>query len=262
MSTVVRVNGPNPLNNVLLADVEYVHDYSNFGDMKNLEGNSRSLILKLQAVIWYLTEKYFPSLRSEGLNIITSIPVWKPDLVANQSLPSYALTDVTFHVYSKVEVTRHNWTQVTPGQEPIIVVLGTTGWRSLPATQLEFSTGWIVHANRGFSHGTIGIARRVFIEERLLGLLSGVNANTTMIPVLIDPTQGFRGLTLKKWAEHDQRKDRPSKWELQPSEGEGCLKYLWEHCEEWRYKLRGNSNMMSSTQGISCASRYQTLATL
>ncbi|KAI0826877.1 hypothetical protein BC628DRAFT_226366 [Trametes gibbosa] len=242
-----------------LAHAEYVHDYSNFGDMRNLEGNSRSLLLKLQAVVYYLTEYYFPFLCRDGLNVITSIPIWKLDFVANRSLPSYALTNVTFHIYSKVEVTRHNWTQVTPGQEPIIVVLGTTGSRPLPSAQLEFSTGWIVHANRGFSHGTIGIAKRVFIEERLLSLLANVNALTTMIPVLIDPSQGFRGLTLKKWAEHDQRKDRPSKWELQPSEGEGCLKYLWEHCEEWRYQLRGNSNMMSSTQGISCAPRCQTV---
>ncbi|KAI0632188.1 hypothetical protein C8Q77DRAFT_1158853 [Trametes polyzona] len=231
---------------------EYVHDYSNFGDMKNLGGESRSLILKLQAVVFYLTQHYFPALCRDGLNIITSIPVWRP---GHRSLPSYALTDVTFHVYSKVEITRHNWTQVVPGQEPIIVVLGTTGSRPLPAPQLDFSTGWIVHANRSFSHGTIGIARRVFIEERLLSLLSNVNAYTTMIPVLLDPSQGFHGLSLKKWAEHDQRKDRPSKWELQPSEGEGCLKYLWEHSEEWRYKLRGNSNMMSTTQGISCITR-------
>lgn len=214
-------------------------------------GDSRSLILKLQAVVFYLTQHYFPALCKDGMNVITSIPVWKE---GHRSLPSYALTDVVFHVYSKVEITRHNWTQVTPGQEPIIVVLGTTGGRPLPSPELEFSTGWIVHANRGFSHGTIGIARRVFIEERLLTLLSNVNSYTTMIPVLLDPSQGFHGLSLKKWSEHDQRKDRPSKWELLPSDGEGCLKYLWEHCEEWRYKLRGNSNLMSSTQGISCKS--------
>ncbi|EIW59592.1 uncharacterized protein TRAVEDRAFT_122355 [Trametes versicolor FP-101664 SS1] len=231
---------------------EYVHDYSNFGDIKNMGGDSRSLILKLQAVVFYLTQHYFPALCKDGMNVITSIPVWKE---GHRSLPSYALTDVTFHVYSKVEITRHNWTQVTPGQEPIIVVLGTTGGRPLPSPELEFSTGWIVHANRGFSHGTIGIARRVFIEERLLTLLSNVNSYTTMIPVLLDPSQGFHGLSLKKWSEHDQRKDRPSKWELLPSDGEGCLKYLWEHCEEWRYKLRGNSNLMSSTQGISCVTR-------
>ncbi|KAI0372239.1 hypothetical protein BV20DRAFT_1015644 [Pilatotrama ljubarskyi] len=234
-----------------LRHAEYVHDYSNFGDTKNIGEDSRLLVFKLQAVIFYLTQHYFPAICKEGLNLVSSIPIWK----AGKSLPSYALTSVAFHVYSKVEITRHNWTHVAAGMEPIIVVVGTTGYRTLPSSQLDFSTGWIVHANRGFSHGTISIARRVFIEERLLTLLSNVNANTTMIPVLLDPSLGFRGLTLKKWAEHDQRKDKPSKWELQPSDGQGCLKYLWEHCEEWRYKLRGNSNIMSSTQGISCVTR-------
>ncbi|KAI0356431.1 hypothetical protein OH77DRAFT_1400405 [Trametes cingulata] len=255
-SPYYRQHGSLPdreLNHIYLdlRHAEYVHDYSNFGETRNIGRDSRLLILKLQAVIFYLTQHYFPAVCKDGLNVIASIPVWK----AGKSLPSYALTSVAFHIYSKVEITRHNWTHVTAGMEPIIIVVGTTGYRPLPSTQLEFSTGWIVHANTGFSHGTIGIARRVFIEERLLTLLANVNANTTMIPVLLDPSLGFRGVSIKKWAEHDQRKDKPSRWELQPSDGEGCLKYLWEHCEEWRYQLSGNSRLVNSAQGVTCITR-------
>lgn len=51
-------------------DAEYVHDYSNFGDIKNMGGDSRSLILKLQAVVFYLTQHYFPALCKDGMNVI------------------------------------------------------------------------------------------------------------------------------------------------------------------------------------------------
>ena len=226
---------------------EFLYDYSTFGDLTSSSDN-RASILKIQAIVRYLTKYYFPTVCRDGFNVISSVPVWK----TGRSLPSYALTDVAFHVYSKVEITRHNWTHVVPGMEPIVVVLGTTGFRKLPSRQLDFSTGWIVQGNKGFSHGTIGISKRVFIEERLLSLLSRVNGLTTLIPSSPDMSQAFQGLSLKPWAEHELRKDRPSKWELQASDGDGYLKYLWEHCEEWTYKLRGNSNMMSATQGISC----------
>ncbi|PIL22598.1 hypothetical protein GSI_15287 [Ganoderma sinense ZZ0214-1] len=229
---------------------DYLHDYSTFGDLTT-SGDNRASILKLQAVVYYLAKHYFPAVCKDGLNVISSIPVWK----TGKSLPSYALTDVAFHVYSKVEITRHNWTHVAPGMEPIVVVVGTTGFRTLPSKQLDFSTGWIVQGNKGFSHGTISISKRVFIEERLLNLLSRVNGLTTLIPSTPDMSQAFQDLSLKPWADHELRKDRPSKWELQPSDGDGYLKYLWEHSEEWVYKLRGNSNMMSGTNGISCITR-------
>ncbi|KAH9854755.1 hypothetical protein C2E23DRAFT_726184 [Lenzites betulinus] len=233
-----------------LRHAEYLHEYSTYPDIRTDGEDSRAIILKLQAVIYYLTQHYFLQLCAEGMSVISSVPVWK----TGNSLPSYALTSVAFHVYTRVEVARHNWAHVPAGMEPIVVVLGMTGFRPLPAAQLEFSTCWIVQANRGFSHGTLSIARRVFIEERLLALLSNVNALTTLIPLMVDPLLGFHGVRLKKWAEHEQRKDRPSKWQLQQSE-EGCLKYIWEHCEEWRYKTEGSGDMMNATHGISCITR-------
>ena len=202
----------------------------------------------MQAAVYYVTQHYFPAICKDAQHVISSVPIWK----SGKSLPSYALTSVAFHVYSKVEVTRHNWSHVVPGMDPIIVVFGMTGFRPLPSEHLEYSTGWVVQGNRGFSHGTTSISKRVFIEERLLALLSRVNALTTLIPLNPDAFQALHGLRLLPWAQHEQRKDRPSKWELQPSDRDGTLKYLWEHCEEWRYNLRGNSNIMSAAHGISC----------
>ncbi|KAI8986088.1 hypothetical protein BD414DRAFT_416881 [Trametes punicea] len=232
---------------------EYIHDYSQYPDLQTFTSldDGRSTMLKLEAVIWYLTEHYFHALHKEGLNVISTVPVWKP---GQSSLPSYALTSVAFHVYSKVEVTRYNWVQVPVGMEPAVVILGTTGSRPLPSDHLAYSANWVVHAHKGFSHGTISIAHRVFIQERLLKLLANINALTTLIPVMLDPLMGFHGVSLKKWAEHDQRKDRQSNWRLLPSEGTGYLKYLWEHLEEWRYKLSGNGEI-DAVQGISCITR-------
>ncbi|KAI9058443.1 hypothetical protein FKP32DRAFT_1582073 [Trametes sanguinea] len=232
--------------------VEYIHDYSDYKDL-NAFGSlteGRSTMLKIEAIVWYLTEHYLPALSKEGLNVISSIPVFKP----GPSLPSYALTSATFQVYCKYEVTRYNWAQVPTGMEPIIVVLGTTGSRPLPTNRLEYSTHWIIQAQRGFSHGTISIARRVFIEERLLHLLSNVNAITTLIPIMVDPLKGFYGVSLKRWAEHEQRKDLASKWQPVTFKDPGYLKYLWEHCEEWHYSLSGNAEIDVS-QGIRCITR-------
>ncbi|KAL7279889.1 hypothetical protein ACG7TL_006298 [Trametes sanguinea] len=66
-------------------------------------------------------------------------------------------------------------TQIPTDMEPIIVVHGTTSSRPLLAA------------------GGLDIARRVFIEERLLHLLSNVNAFTTPIPIMLDPLKGFYG---------------------------------------------------------------------
>lgn len=185
----------------------------------------------------------------EGLNVISSIPVWK---TAGLSLPSYALTSAAFHVYSRVEVTRNNWAYVAPGHEPVIVVLGTTGYRALPAARLEWSTGWVVRTNRTFSHGTLSIARRVFLEERLLTLLAGVNAQTTLIPLMDNPLLGFLGVSLKMWVDHEQRRDLLLRWKLQPADGDGCLRYMWQHREEWGHKTEGNGDLANATQGMSC----------
>ncbi|KAH9891709.1 hypothetical protein C8Q73DRAFT_782384 [Cubamyces lactineus] len=235
-----------------LKNAIYIHDYSSYAGFQTVTApaDGRTLVCKMEAVIWYLTRQYFPALCKDGLNVVFTVPVWQ----SGASLPSYALTDVTFHVYSRVEVTRYNWAQVSANMEPIVVVLGTTGGKPLPSQRLEFSTNWIVQANKGFSHGTISIAQRVFIEQRLLQLLANVNAQTTLIPVLFNPLLGFHGVNMKRWAEHDQRKDRPSKWRLVPSEGADCLRYLWEHCEEWQYKLSGNGEL-DAAQGIYCITR-------
>ncbi|OSD07148.1 hypothetical protein PYCCODRAFT_1358933 [Trametes coccinea BRFM310] len=236
-----------------LSNAQYLHEYSYYGNLVDFRGyeEGHSRMLQLEATIWYLKLQYFRAIREQSLHVLSSIPVFK----SGNSLPSYALTSVTFQVYSNKPVTSRNWMHVPAKIEPILVILGMSGWRPLPADRLEYSTNWVVQPQRGgASHGTIGISHRIFTQDRLFHLLSTLNALTTLIPVVFNPLLGFHGVNLKTWAEHEQRKDRPSDWQLVSPATADHTKYLWEHSEEWRYKLSGNGEI-DATQTISCVTR-------
>ncbi|KAI0632191.1 hypothetical protein C8Q77DRAFT_1158855 [Trametes polyzona] len=240
--------------------VAYVHEYSTYGDINTSSGEEvRAALRKLQAAIHYLTQHYFPALAAEGLNVLTTVPVWKH----NASAPSYALTAASFHVYSALDVTRSNWTYVPTGKEPVLVVLGMTRGRPLPASHLDFSSEWVAHAHDGFSHGTLCIARGTFVKERLLALLSGVNARTTLLLRTVNPSLGFRGVTLVQWAEHDLLKDLPSESVLQEDAGSGYLRYKWQRCEVWKYDAQRTGHILDTTEEVTCTTtNYVELPTM
>ncbi|KAL7279894.1 hypothetical protein ACG7TL_006303 [Trametes sanguinea] len=233
-----------------LSNAQYLHEYSYYGDLVDFRGYEAGHLrmLQLEATIWYLKLQYFRAIREQSLHVISSIPIYK----SGNFLPSYALTSVTFQVYSNKPVTSRDWMHIPAKIEPILVILGMSGSRPLPADRLEYSTNWVVQTQRGgVSHGTIGISHRIFTQDRLFHLLSTLNALTTLIPVVFNPLLGFHGVNLKTWAEHEQRKDRPSDWQLVSAANADHAKYLWEHSEEWRYKLSGNGEI-DATQTISC----------
>ncbi|KAH9933200.1 uncharacterized protein BXZ73DRAFT_101162 [Epithele typhae] len=219
-----------------LHNADYIHEYSLFADLTQDRQGIRHSVLKLQAAIHYVTQHYFPALCREAYHVLTSVPVWKP----NATLPSsYALTSVDFQVYSSARVTRKNWAHVSVGHQPVLVVFGMTAHRPRPRTT---STA---EAARGFSHGTLSIARRVFMDERVLTLLARVNVLTTLVPQRADALEqhDFRGLQLVPWARHEQRKKWPAEW------------YLWRHDERWQYDSRGNANPTNTSRGVSCVTR-------
>ncbi|KAH9933125.1 uncharacterized protein BXZ73DRAFT_101094 [Epithele typhae] len=215
-----------------LHNAEYIHDYSL---------GSATPVLKLQAAIHYITQHYFPALCKHAFHVLTSVPVWKADA----TLPSsYALTSVDFQVYSSTPVTRKNWAHVSAGHEPVLVIFGMTAHRPPPAHHLDWSAYWVVHAEaaRSFSHGTLSIARRVFMDERVLTLLARVNVLTTLVPSArmrsSSPTQEVAG-----------------EWVIQPLADDGTLQYLWQHNERWQYDSRGNANPTNTSRGVSCVTR-------
>ncbi|KAH9941697.1 uncharacterized protein BXZ73DRAFT_22216, partial [Epithele typhae] len=246
------------LNHVYLdlQNADYIHDYSLFADLTHDKQGIRHSVLKLQAAIHYMTQHYFPALCEHTFHVLTSVPVWK----ANTTLPSsYALTSVDFQVYSSAPVTRKNWAHVSAGHEPVLVVFGMTAHRPPPAHHLDWSASWVVHADaaRSFSHGTLSIARRVFMDERVLALLARVNVLTTLVPHRADALEqpDFRGLQLVPWARHEQRKQWPAEWVIQPTADDGTLQYLWQHDERWQYDSRGNANPTNTSRGVSCVTR-------
>lgn len=228
-----------------VVDAEFVHEYSSFDGLFQSQ-NSRP-IDKVQAVVHYLRSHYFPHLRTWGLNILHTIPVWK----SGTSLQSYALTDIDFHIYSKVDIHRHNWAQVSPNLEPIIVIVGMTGFKPMPNRRLAFSTNWVVRTNKHVSHGTVSISKQVFMDERLLNLLARINAVTTIIPMLPSVENGVWKLELTTWGQHPIRKNRPCEWKP-VSEREGHLKYKWAHRDGWSYEHEGTSDITNGAYSVSC----------
>lgn len=251
VSILCLINSCCEIANNLHADPEYLPEYSNLGDFGNGVEHLESIYQSL-SIIHHIKWNYFPALCEDALHVISSVPVWTGN---HHSLPSsYAWTSVAFQVYSKVEITRYNWTHIGEEMEPSLVLLGATRNRPLVSTTLDYSTRWIVQGEAGFSHGTVSISKRVFIEERLLGLLSCVNEYTTLIPTESHGVSAFQGLKLVSWKHHEERKDRPSKWERQPSDGDDSLKYLWNHRETWTHGLSGNSDILSAESSFQCKS--------
>ncbi|PCH38353.1 hypothetical protein WOLCODRAFT_115316 [Wolfiporia cocos MD-104 SS10] len=231
-----------------LRNAEFLHEFSGFDGL--FHAHDVRPIDKVQAVVHYLKNHYFPHLASQGVNILHTVPVYKAGL----ALPSYALTSIAWHVYSKAEITRHTWSQVSAVAEPAIVIVGVTGSRTLPATRLEYSANWVVRVSKTISYGTVSIARSVFMEERLLKLLSRVNSLTTIIPLFSGIDNGVWKLELTTWAEHDWRKGSACNWKPL-AEANGVKKYIWQHRDGWSYEHEGTGDVANGTYSVSCLTR-------
>ncbi|KAI0916987.1 hypothetical protein AcW1_007702 [Taiwanofungus camphoratus] len=231
-----------------LRSAEFIHEYSTFEGL--FQSPDRHPIDKVQAVVHYIRTRYFPHLTQWGLNILHTVPLFK----SGTSLPSYALTNIDFHVYSKASIHRHNWAQVPPALEPAIVILGMTGFKPLPSTHLEFSANWVARVNKGISYGTVSISRNVFMDQRLLKLLARVNAVTTVIPLFHGVENDVWKLHLTTWAQHEFRRNRPCDWKLD-AEKDGYTKYKWEHRDGWSYEHEGSSDIVNGAYTVSCLTR-------
>ena len=235
----------------IFKDARYLHTHSTFGNIVVGEEHDQNLALYLQTTTDSITKYYFPDICKDALHVIYSIPVWTSSPKPNDNLPLYAFTSLAFHTYSEIEVTRQNWPHIPAGTEPALIVFGMTAFRPMPSSRLDVSTSWI----SGSSLCTIGVSHRVFTHERLLSLLSRVNALTTLIPLNSGAgdslEQAFLNLRLQSWADHEHGKHRPCMFELQHSE-ERVRRYLWKYSEEWKYDRRGNSSIPSASYEVSC----------
>ncbi|OSD05189.1 hypothetical protein PYCCODRAFT_1443501 [Trametes coccinea BRFM310] len=225
----------------------YIHDHSSYQDLTTSSSeDGRSMLMKVEAIVCIEREtqqQYLPAISKHGLNVLLSVPVFKP----GPFLPSYALTSIAFQVYSRDEVTRFNWMEVTAGMEPIVVILGMTGSQPLPPTpRLQYSTNWI--ARKGFSHGTICISYAAF-RERVLSLLAKVNAQTSFIPIVNNESADFFGsMVLRAWENSDRHKNLPATF--QPPDANHKA-YHFEHTEK-RVMSFGGDAEIDADQKIFC----------
>ncbi|TCD65183.1 hypothetical protein EIP91_003005 [Steccherinum ochraceum] len=227
---------------------EFVHEFSSFEGL--FQSTERRPIDKVQAIVTYLKNHYFRQVTSSGYHILNTIPVWKN----GSTPPSFGLTSVAFHVYSEHVLERHTWGAFSKVDEPVILVIGMTGFRTLPSLTLKFSSHWIAHAVRGVSYGSVCVSRKVFLEERLLSLLARVNALTTIVPLFAGVDNGAWRLELTTWAMHEIRKGRACNW-VAVKDVFGALKYKWEHRDEWNYEHEGSDHIANGIYTTSCVTK-------
>ncbi|KAH9934103.1 hypothetical protein B0H21DRAFT_834949 [Amylocystis lapponica] len=221
-----------------LRNAEFLPEYSKFNDDLFHVGNGRPTD-KVEAMVHYIRTGYFVKLVESGLHILHTIPVW----TTKTSAPWFAVTDTVYHVYSQVVVSRSNWSRhLSTAAEPVLVILGVTGGRDLPSRRLDFSTNWVIRANKAPTFGTVAVSRRIFLNEKLLDVLARINGLTTLIPLFPSADNGFGELRLITWAEHENRKNSLARWELVWN-NDGGAKYMWEHLDGWTYQHQDTSEI-------------------
>ena len=239
---------PNVRTNENPLDAEFIHEFSNFDGLFN--SHDKRPIEKVQALVTYLQSYYFAQIVASGYHILYSLPIYKAGAT---NLPAGALTEVTFQIYSQTQYDRHNWGQVTKATEPVMLILGMTNYRALPAAQLKYSSSWIIRASRGIAYGTVSLSRKTFLDDKLLALLARVNAITTIVTLPFAIERGAWKLQLTTWAQSETRKGSVCKWVLDSNIG-GLLKYKWEHRDSWRYEHEGSTDITNGSYSVDCAS--------
>lgn len=229
---------------LLRIDAQFLLELSKFDGL--FTDTEKRPIDKVQAMITYVRDYYFKELMASGYHVLHTIPVWKK----GSELPLYALTDLLFHVYCETEVTRQTFTSQSRSKEPVMMIMGMTGNRPLPAVNLKLSANWIARAGRLCQFGTVCVSADILLKSRLLRLLSDVNAITTMIPVFAGVNGDNWNLELVPWYEHNLRRLQPSTFVLC---NDRSLQYAWYHQESWTYEHLGSMFSSKELYTVSCA---------
>jgi len=140
-----------------------------------------------------------------------------------------------------------------------------TKFKPLPKARLEYSAEWVTRSKGQVGTGTICLSRKVFLEERLLGLLSGINATTTIVPIFPgsddddDCVALFTGLEASEWGlslatwgkRNMTRRKRGLKcdWEFNAASGG----YKWDYTDKWSYEHEGShDDANNGIYNVSC----------
>ncbi|KAJ6593574.1 hypothetical protein B0H19DRAFT_25714 [Mycena capillaripes] len=206
------------------ANAKYVYKHSSMPGM--WDGGSLSAVDRLESFIHYM-RKYLSHLSSEGHSIIHSTPIFP---LTHQ----FGLTAASFQVVSQTTVTVSNC--MFQQEPPVIMVVGMTCGRPLPAQHIHWGSGWVVP---GKSHGTICLSSASFLESKLLTTLELVNRRTTVVPRFPLEHEEEWKVYLTTWDRHQHRKDKKCHWSKVEKSNSSWLEYGWEHRDEWSYEHEG-----------------------
>ncbi|TFK43794.1 hypothetical protein BDQ12DRAFT_662371 [Crucibulum laeve] len=233
-------------------------------DLSKFEGlclSDRGAVDYAQTVVHCLKEHYFAKLTLYGHHVLQSLPAWK-----SQS-PARDVTTLNDQVYHNTAHGRHNChcNHIRRNVEPVVILLGMTNSRPHPSSRLAYIIEWIIGIKNGLSHGTVCHSRKLFLEERLLWLLSRVNASTTIVatspelvdsavvPVFADHVDGGWAIVITTWGARKSKKQRKASWKLNRG---GESDYIWDYTDKWSYEHGGASdNEANGTYTISCQTK-------
>ncbi|KAI0667298.1 hypothetical protein C8Q78DRAFT_1082416 [Trametes maxima] len=232
----------------------YLHKYSSLCIDSDLCHRTHIL----QSLVVYLKKAYFPAIHQECLDVIATIPTWIDEAKA----PPYGMFHADFHIHCDRTITVDNWYSSVadyPASQPILVVWGvTTPGKSLPQ-ELPPPSSWIPRfdtALSGFSHGTVAIAKHVFIQRAVLEPLARINALTTLVPEWTCLLPGISSLKLRTWSNVEGcpgvERTVPTNWCPQPSDEPGHLKYLWNYEVDLPYRYKGSFDEFEYEERATC----------
>ncbi|KAF7366869.1 hypothetical protein MSAN_00945600 [Mycena sanguinolenta] len=212
-----------------LSAAEYVYKHSSMPSMWH-DGDLLA-IEQLKSFIHFM-RKYLVKLSAAGLNIIHSIPIFPTH-------QHFGLTSVSYQIVSKDVVTITNC--MFEREAPVLMVVGMTGGRPLPAATISWGHGWVI-PGRTVSHGTICLSSEAFLEGKLLSALEVVNRRTTVVPRFPGEHEEEWKVHLTTWDNHRYRKNELCNWKKVPSSNPSWLEYAWEHRDEWSYEHDSTRN--------------------
>lgn len=179
-------DGPDLLSIIMLIslsliDAEFLLEYSQIDDA--FQSQDCPPINKIQAVLYYVTARYFIYLTEWGLNLLHTVVIWK----TGTSPPPSGLTDVTLDVYPP-DVSRDNFMQIPDTSEPMLIIFGWTMFQSPESSNPPQLPKNLTRMTNGGSYSTVSVTQGV---QRLLKALAPINSTSTVVSLSSDVDNGM-----------------------------------------------------------------------
>jgi hypothetical protein len=208
--------------------------------------NESRLIRTLhEALVYYVTKHYFPTLVRARHHILYTIPL---DLNPYDNLYKHELTAVKFQILPFIDRHGGHFVEGLFGKHRriadrnMVVFLGMFDNRPMPCHDLPRGINWICGTKEDTPYGVVCISRRVFLQARILALLEEINCDTTIVPRFSGIRCGKWELQLSSWRCHDMKDDHACKWTEVSACGSDSLSFQWKNIDEWCYKHEGDLN--------------------